>query len=200
MSEDGTAAHLRESALPPLVERAVDAAACSGFENSCRPAHGRLLAVLAGGIGAGTVGETGTGCGVGLAWMAGAASRDCLLVSVERDPGRARTARELFTDDPRVTVLEDDWRALETHGPFDLLVLDGCGHGKRGGEAIDPEVWLRPGGVLVIDDFVPSTTWPPTYRDGPDETRLHWLEHPLLLATELRTDPDAATVVARRRG
>ena len=46
-----------------------------GFESSCLPSHGRLLQVLAGGVGEGVIGETGTGAGVGLAWMASGARR-----------------------------------------------------------------------------------------------------------------------------
>src|SRR5215831_1495016 len=104
MSVDGTAAHLADVELPPLVARAVAAARDAGFANSCRPAQGRLLSVLARGIGPGTIGETGTGCGVGLAWMATDASPDARLVSIELDPDRAATAREVFADEPRVTV------------------------------------------------------------------------------------------------
>jgi predicted O-methyltransferase YrrM len=199
MSVDGTAAHLAAAELPPLVAAAVEAARREGFDNSCRPAHGRLLSVLAGGLGDARIGETGTGCGVGLAWLAGSASPGSHLVSVEQDATRATRSRELFAADPRVTVFEGDWRDLERHGPFDLLVLDGCGHGKRGGETIEVETWLRPGGLLVIDDFVPSDTWPPVHDGEVDEARLHWLTHPLLLATEIRTDPDAAAIVARLR-
>src|SRR2546421_333045 len=66
MSPQGTAAYDGLTDLPPLVERAVDLARRLGFANSCRPEHGRLLHALA--AGAGTIGETGTGCGVGLAW------------------------------------------------------------------------------------------------------------------------------------
>jgi hypothetical protein len=33
-----------------------------------------------------------------------------------------------------------------------------------------------------------------------DRARLHWLEHPLLAVTEVRTTPDTTTVVATRRG
>jgi hypothetical protein len=51
--------------LPPLVDRAVSLARREGFGNSCRPEQGRLLFALA--AGAGVIGETGTGCGVGLA-------------------------------------------------------------------------------------------------------------------------------------
>ena len=69
MSPRGTAAYDGLTGLPPLVERAVDLARRAGFAHSCRPEHGRLLSALA--AGAGTIGETGTGYGVGLAWLAG---------------------------------------------------------------------------------------------------------------------------------
>jgi predicted O-methyltransferase YrrM len=140
MSVDGTASHLAARDLPPLVARAVAGARDEGFENSCRPAHGRLFS----GLGDRAIGETGTGCGVGLAWLASSAAPGARLVSVEQDPSRATRSRELFEGDPGVTVLEGDWRDLEPHGPFDLLVLDGCGHGKRGGETIDVAAWLAP--------------------------------------------------------
>jgi predicted O-methyltransferase YrrM len=199
MSLDGTATHLAADGLPPLVARALASARDAGFANSCRPAFGRLLSILANGTGDGKIGETGTGCGVGLAWMAGAASPGARLVSVEQDEARAAIAARLFADDPRVTTLAGDWGRLGAHVPFDLLFLDGGGQGKRGTAPIDPAEWLRPGGVLVIDDYTPSDTWPPTYGDGTDESRLHWLTHPRLLATEIRTDRDACAILATRR-
>ena len=61
----GTAAYDRLTGLPPLVEPAAGLARQEGFESSCRPEHGRLLFALA--AGAELIGETGTGCGVGLA-------------------------------------------------------------------------------------------------------------------------------------
>ena len=65
MSPHGTAAYDGLSDLPPMVERAVGLARRPGFANSCRPEHGRLLHALV--AGAAAIGETGTGCGVGLA-------------------------------------------------------------------------------------------------------------------------------------
>ena len=65
MSPQGTAAYDGLTDLPPLVERAVAIARREGFANSCRPEQGRLLLALA--AGAQLIGETGTGCGVGLA-------------------------------------------------------------------------------------------------------------------------------------
>ena len=197
MSVNGTAAYDGVTGLPRRVAAAVAQARALTFANSSRPAHGRLLAALAAGIGNGVIGETGTGCGVGLAWMAGAAAPDARLVSVEADASRAYAARAALAGDPRVTIITGDWRELQPHGPFDLLVLDGGG--KRGEPKAEPDDWLRPGGVLVLDDFTPSTDWPRRYAGGVDETRMHWLTHPSLLSTEIRTEPDAVCVLSVRR-
>jgi predicted O-methyltransferase YrrM len=137
----------------------------------------------------------GTGCGVGLAWLASGAAPGARLVSVERDAGRAAAAREIFADRPDVTIVTGDWRHLPG-APFDLLVLDGGGQGKGTEEPLDPAGWLTPGGLLVIDDFTPMTAWPPVHEGGPDTARLHWLRHPLLASAEVRIAPDTATIVA----
>lgn len=194
MSIGGTAGYRDLTDLPTGVAAAIRAATAAGFEHSCEPAQGRLLSVLAAGATGGVIGETGTGVGVGLAWLAAAAGPDTRLVSVERDPDRHAIARDLFAADPRVTVLHGDWTDLHAHGPFDLLVLDGGG-GK--GEDVVPADWLTPGGTVAIDDFTPFHTWPPTYQGQPDTTRLHWLTRPDLLATEIRLGPDSSTIVAR---
>jgi predicted O-methyltransferase YrrM len=136
VSPKGTAAYDGVPDLPPLVARAVALSRRNGFGNSCRPEHGRLLYALA--AGAGVIGETGTGCGVGLAWLASGARPDARLVSVERDPDRAAQAAELFAGLPQVSIIRGDWREIAAAGPFDLLVLDGGGHGKQGSEPADP--------------------------------------------------------------
>ena len=51
-----------------------------------------------------------------------------------------------------------------------------------------------------MDDFTPSPDWPPTHDGKIDKPRLFWLEHPSLLTTEIRTEPDCATLIAMRRG
>ena len=81
------------SGLPPLVERAVELSRRMGFISSCAPAQGRLLQVLAAGRDGGSIGETGTGCGVGLAWMVSAVGTSTRLISIERDPERAAACR-----------------------------------------------------------------------------------------------------------
>jgi predicted O-methyltransferase YrrM len=198
---NGTAAYAGLDELPAPVGDAVAAARRVGFGFSCLPAQGALLRVLAGGVAAGgVIGETGTGCGVGLAWLAGGAGPEVRLVSVERDATLADAARAVFAGDPRVAVRTGDWSELAADGPFDLLVLDGGGQGKFGGMPLAPERWLRPGGLLVVDDFTPATGWPPTHDGEPDAARLHWLRHPRLLATEVRLTPEMATVVAAYPG
>src|ERR1700761_8182870 len=103
MSPNGTAAYDGVTGLPPLVERAGSLARHEGFGNSCRPEHGRLLLALA--AGAAAIGETGTGCGVGLAWLASGARPGTRLVSVEIDAERAELVASLFADLPHLAVL-----------------------------------------------------------------------------------------------
>lgn len=197
MTERGNTAYADVENLPALVRRAVEEGQRQGFDNSCAPEQGRLLALLAKGRSGGRIGETGTGCGVGLAWMIDAAGPGTSFVSIERDEHRARTTRETL---PQATILHGDWTELREHGPFDLLVLDGGGKGKDpgGGGPLDPaDGWLNPGGTIVLDDFVPAGT---PDADKHDAARRHWLEHPLLHATELRLTPALATIVGVRTG
>jgi predicted O-methyltransferase YrrM len=195
MSTSGSQAYEGVIGLPPLVRAAVDQARRLGFGLSCLPSQGRLLQVLAGGI-EGIIGETGTGCGVGLAWLASGARPGTTLISVEHDASLAEAAREVFANTPAVEIVHGDGRQLQAHGSFDLLVLDGGGQGKGSDPPIEPEAWLQTSGLLVLDDSTPAATWPPTVAGRPDDARLHWLRHPRLLATEVRTQPDASTVLA----
>jgi predicted O-methyltransferase YrrM len=193
----GTDSHRGASALPPLVADAVALCERLEFPHACRLEQGRLLHALASGA-VNSIGETGTGCGVGLAWLCSAAGPDVRLVSVERDPVRAALSAALFANHLNVTVVSGDWTLLEPYGPFDLLVLDGGGNGK-GGPAADPGTFLRPGGTVVVDDFTPCDEWPPRHDGRIDEARLHWLDHPALRSVEVRIAPDLVTVLGVRR-
>jgi predicted O-methyltransferase YrrM len=192
---NGTDAYRDLSGLPPLVSRAVAAAREAGFALSCLPSHGRLLQLMAGGITEGVIGETGTGCGVGLAWLASGARTGMRLVSIEDDWLLADVARGVFAGVPSVTVRHGDWTELRTAGPFALLALDGGGQGKGTEPPACPREWLAPGGAVVLDDFTPAAGWPPMHQGRPDTARLYWLRHPDLLATEIRTQPDSAAIV-----
>jgi predicted O-methyltransferase YrrM len=137
------------------------------------------------------VAETGTGAGVGAAWIVSALDPSVPFFTAETDAGRAAAAADLFADDPNVSVLHGDWHeALPEHAPFDLLFHDGS---KRRPD-LDGEDTLRllaPRGLVVLDDLTPG-------RPGPDEVREFWLRHRELAATELRVSDREAVIVAVR--
>lgn len=185
--------------LAPRVRAALALASDQRFDHSCAPEQGRLLSVLAKGCNGGRIGETGTGCGVGLAWMVEATDPSTSFVSIERDAVRAAATGALFGDRPNVRVVHGDWTELRQHGPFDLLVLDGGGKGKEPGDdpPLDPAAgWLAPGGTIVLDDFTPRGC---AGSAAHDDARRYWLGHPSLHATELQLSPTLATVVGRLR-
>ncbi len=198
MAEGGSSAYAGTAGLPDLVVAALTVADRLGFDNSCAPEQGALLSVLARGWRGGRIGETGTGCGVGLAWMVDATDASTSLVSVEIDQTRATVAAQLFAEHDNVRVEHGDWHGLCEQGPFDLLVLDGGGKGKDAtiDAPLDPAAgWLAIGGTVVLDDFAPAgIPGAPTH----DAARRHWLGHPLLDATEVRLSPTLATIVGVR--
>jgi predicted O-methyltransferase YrrM len=202
-----TALYAAWTDLPPLVAQAVALANDLGFISCCTPEQGTLLQVLARGRVGGVIGETGTGCGAGLAWLASAVGPETQLVSVEIDATRATACQTLFATLPNVTVLHGDWRVIAAYGPFDLLILDGGGGGKRANDPpADPVGLLKPGGTLVLDDFHPPLEfWPeaamPRDAEGRSTTaaRQHWLQHPDLFATEVRVHPQASAILATRK-
>jgi predicted O-methyltransferase YrrM len=204
MTVNGTAmydAFARRGHVPPLVLDAIALAKRLDFTYTVHPATGRLLAALASGIAHGVIGETGTGTGAGVAWMASTAPPDTRIVSIELDETRARMADELFAGRGNITVLHGDANRLADHGPFDLLVLDAPPTpGPLHWRELDPTVQLTPDGVLVKDDLWPMTSWPPTTVDGAvDELRVDWFEHPDLLTTEVTVAAGCAVQIARRR-
>jgi hypothetical protein len=150
VTADGKDAYAGLEHLPGLVPAAVQPVRAQGFGNSCLPEHGELLRVPAC--------ETGTGCGVGLAWLAAGAHQNAQMVGVERDAEQRRPVGRAL---PRMRQHRGRRRRLAAAARIRTLRL------------------------LVMDDFGPLTGWPPRFGDGVDAARLHWLEHPLLCATQV---------------
>ncbi|MFF5367741.1 O-methyltransferase [Streptomyces sp. NPDC013187] len=187
---------MSERVVPARVLAAERIAVEAGFTKSCIREVGRLLRTAAAAKPGGIVAESGTGSGVGTAWLHSGLGEGARLVTVERDEELARRAAGVFADDSRVSVLTGDWRLLERHAPFDVFFCDG------GGKRDDPHrvvELLAPGGILVLDDFTPSAEWPPRFEGAVDELRLFYLTHPDLDATEVLTTPTGSAVVAARR-
>ena len=175
---------------PPLVERAASLAEALGFAKSVRPEAGALLHVLAARRGIVRAGEIGTGAGVGAAWIVSALAPQVPFFTAELDPVLAAAARDLFADDPYVTVLAGPWReTLPTEAPFDLLFVDA----RDAKDDVDAVVGLlAPGGTAVLDDFWTDPALPDPRRDA-------WLRHPVLTAVELWVTPERRALVAVRR-
>lgn len=182
--------------LPATVQRALDLSRREGFVSSTRNETGRLLATLAA-TRSGTLAESGTGCGVGSAWLRSGVREGARIVTAELDHKLAEAVSQIFADDDQVEVLQADWTTLEEHSPFSLLFLD-VRELKRGGpDAIYG--LLEPGGIVVLDDFTPSAGWPPIYEGRVDTVRQQWLTDPRFISVEVMVAEDASVVVATRR-
>jgi predicted O-methyltransferase YrrM len=182
--------------LPPIVSRALDLSRRKGFVTSSRLETGRLLAALAA-ASTGRLGECGTGCGVGAAWLSSGARKGSHVVTAELDEQLASAVTDLFADDDRVTVLNGDWSALQDHGPFSLLFLD-VREAKRSGADLVADL-LEPGGMVVLDDFTPCETWPPMYEGRVDTMREQWLTDERFTTVEVMVASDAAVLIAAKR-
>lgn len=191
-----TLAHVSAPAdLPDLVVRTLDLSRRRGFITSTRHETGRLLATLAASR-QGTLAEFGTGCGVGSAWLSSGAGKGARIVSAELDPGLAGDVQAIFADHDDVEVIAGDWSTLEQYAPFSLVFVDM----REVMERIDLLAdLLEPGGIVVLDDFVPSSTWPPIVDGQVDVIREQWLTDERFAAVELLIDEGASLVIATRR-
>jgi len=182
--------------LPGIVNRAFDVSRKAGYVSFCRNETGRLLASLAATRG-GTMAELGTGCGVGTAWLrSGVRDDSARIVTAELDAALAKAAAEIFTDDPLVEVVAADWSTVLDKGPFSLLFLDAGLDGVTVDTVAD---MVEPGGLVVLDDLVPSETWPPIVHGRVDIQREQWLTDERFTAAEVMVAPDATTLIATKR-
>ena len=182
--------------VPAVVAKAFDVSRRRGYVSFCRNETGRLLAALAA-TRSGTMAEFGTGCGVGTAWLRSGVRHDTRIISAEVDPDLAGAAAEIFADDERVEVVAADSSTLSDRGPFSLLFLD-----SREPDASGPDTvvdLVEPGGMVVLDDFVPCASWPPVDRGRVDVLRERWLTDERFTTAEILVAPDAAALIATRR-
>ncbi|MGH3487507.1 MAG: O-methyltransferase [Actinopolymorphaceae bacterium] len=182
--------------IPAVVARAHQLSRRRGFVSSCRNETGRLLASLAASR-TGTLAESGTGCGVGSAWLRSGMRDTARLLTAEHDPGLVEAVREMFTGDESVTVLEADWKELAAESPFSLLFLD-VREAKRAGPDTAADL-MEPGGLVVLDDFTPSSSWPPMYQGRVDTMRMQWLTDSRFATVEVMVASDASVLIATRR-
>ena len=181
--------------VPDLVSRALDLSRQRGFITSTRHETGRLLATLAASR-TGTLAEFGTGTGVGSAWLSSGAPKNARVVSAELDPALAEEVQRLFDGVDNVDIVAGDWTVLRQFAPFSLVFVDVREVMLDVDELAD---LLEPGGIAVLDDFVPSDRWPPIVDGHVDTIREQWLTDERFAAVEMLIDPDASLLIATRR-
>ena len=121
------------------------------------PEVGRLLSILARGMGARLILEIGTAIGYGAIWLARGAP-EARVVSIDADPERLATARgylERAGVAGRVELIEG--AALDVlprlQGPFDLVYIDAVKEEyRRYLDQVVPK--LRVGGLVVCDNLL----------------------------------------------
>ena len=132
---------------------------------------GSLLRVLATAIGAKRILEIGTAIGYSGIWLAGALPPDGMLVTMERDQKRARTARDNFARSgltEKVSVMVGDAQRMlaKVSGPFDLIFQDG--DKPQYLTQLDRLVeLLRPGGLLITDNVLWDGEVVPGFKNPP---------------------------------
>lgn len=183
-------------ALPPLVAGAMERAQAQGFPHSCSLETGRLLRTLAASRPGGRVLELGSGRGVGTAWLLSGLDAAARLLTVDADPACAEAVASLLAGHPSAEARCADWREGLADGPFDLMFVD-CAPAK-GEESLGALVnALRPGGLLVLDDFSPPAFLSERLRGG-DPLREALFAHPQLFCTEVSVSRRESVVLATR--
>jgi len=174
---------------------------------------GALLRVLSLAIGAKRQLEIGTAIGYSGLWLAGALPPGGTLITMEKDPDRARMARGYFeraglTEKVSVIVGDAKLLAAKVSGPFDLVFQDANKdmYGPMLNRLVD---LLRPGGLLITDnvlwdgEVVPGYVASPQRR--PEDTRAiaayneHLNAHPLLTTSTVPLR-DGVSISVKRRG
>jgi predicted O-methyltransferase YrrM len=122
------------------------------------PETGALLHALARACRAARILEIGTAIGYSGLWLATALGEAGMLVSIERDPARAETARAHFATAgvaEKVSVMVGDASRYlhKVSGPFDLIFQDAdkTGYGAMLDRLVD---LVRPGGLIVTDNVL----------------------------------------------
>ena len=182
--------------LPDVVSRAFAVSRKRGYVSFCRNETGRLLATLAA-TRSGTLAEFGTGTGVGTAWLRSGVRDGVRILTAELDPALAGAAARMFAEDDQVEVVAADWTTLRDRGPFSLLFLDAREPKDSGADLIVDLV--EPGGIVVLDDFTPCSSWPPVYEGRVDSLREQWLTDERFTTVEVMVAGDASVLIAAKR-
>jgi predicted O-methyltransferase YrrM len=146
---------------PSKLARIAERTASIGFGMASEPRTGALLRTLAASKPGGRLLELGTGTGVATCWPLDGMDNASNLISVDVDAGVQAVAREMFSDDSRLSLVTEDAIAFlrrQEPSSFDLVFADAL-RGKY--EGLDEALRVvKPGGFYIIDDMLPQPNWP----------------------------------------
>ena len=147
--------------LPNVLGRIQADTAALRFQMASEPLTGALLRTLAATKPAGRFLELGTGTGVSTAWLLDGMDEASRLVSVENDVNCIAVAKQHLGNDHRVSFRTQDAAVLLATLPkqqFDFIFAD-TWVGKYT-HLEDALQLLKRGGLYMIDDMLPQTSWP----------------------------------------
>ncbi|RSV52433.1 hypothetical protein CA233_01790 [Sphingomonas sp. ABOLD] len=178
--------YLMQTNVPRLVAGAKRRAVDLRFTSSCQDDVGRLLSVLAAGVGdGGRILEIGTGAGVGLAWIVTGLHGRCAVdvVSIEGDRRLAASVAELdWPANVRFEIADACEWMTKLHD-FDLVFVDAAP--VKYGDIEPLLATLRPGGILVVDDLCTPPGSDSVDVEERNRLRIELMYHPALQAVDL---------------
>ena len=178
--------NLIEMKVPEKMPAISHATKKAGFNMPSEPKTGSLLATLAASKPAGNLLELGTGTGLATSWLLYGMDQQAHLMSVDNDAAVQTIAREQLASDPRVTFITSPGETFlreAKHDQYDLIFADAWP-----GKYWDLDLALaalKPGGLYIIDDMLPQSSWPEGHAPKVDELRLILAQHPQLITTEM---------------
>lgn len=186
------------SNVPPLVNRAINLAEQMEYTESCSPEVGRLLQILTSQYRSGVIGELGTGCGVGAAWIASALAPGTSFFTVELDVSRAAAVRALFDPLLNVRVIQGEWREFVRNWHFGMLFASFAIDRENAPDLLFES--LSEGSLIVLDGLVPQAEGRSKPKiDSPGELiRDFWLNNSRTRGTEIIVSPRESVILAAR--
>lgn len=158
--------------VPAVFDTLQIATAQISFQLACEPLTGALLRTLAASKPAGKFLEIGTGTGIGTCWILDGMDAYSTLTTVDRDTKVNAVAQQYLGQDTRVQFITADaevfLKTMQEQGEpvFDFIFADTFpGKFHLLDEAL---ALLKRGGLYVIDDLLPQTTWPENHQGNVD--------------------------------
>jgi predicted O-methyltransferase YrrM len=174
------------SSFSPQLSNIRRATEIAGFRLASDDLTGSLLRCLAASKPKGALLELGTGTGIATAWLLSGMDASSTLDSVDNNEAVIEIARRYLDHDLRVTFhLTDGATFLENarDRQFDLIFADAW-PGKFD-HLDDALAMLRPGGLYIVDDLLPQSTWPPGHAPRIPAFLTSLEQHPELYVTRL---------------